>query len=68
MITAILTGAETSGNALTKILDAIGSVMKLSGDMLDYMTDNPIYAALLAVGFIGIGISVFQTIRGAARG
>ncbi len=62
----VVLASETSVNAMEKILGGVSSVMKLSGDMLMYMVDNPVYLFLLAVGFVGIGLNIFRKVRKAA--
>lgn len=64
----IVLNGEVTATALDKIMDAISAALKLSGDMLTYMVDNPIYVFYLACGFIGIGLAIFSQIRGTARG
>lgn len=66
MMYALLSGETTS--AMEKILGGVSSVMKLSGDMLTYMVENPVYLFLIAAGFVGVGLSIFRKVRGAAKG
>ena len=67
MWNVVLSGG-TDASAMDKILGAVSSVMKLSGDMLIYMVDNPVYLFLLAAGFVGVGLGIFRRVRNAARG
>lgn len=60
--------SETGASAMEKILGGVSSVMKLSGDMLTYMVDNPVYLFLIAGGFVGVGLSIFRKVRNAAKG
>lgn len=58
----------TTGNSLTKVMEAVPEVIGLAGDMLDAMVGNPILVVFIAVGFVGIGLSIFRKMKGAARG
>lgn len=68
MLNAILSGTEVTTTIWDNILNGVNTVMKLSGNMLEYMAENPVYGVLLGVGFVGIGLTVFSQIRGTARG
>ena len=67
MWNAVLAG-EASTSAMEKILGGVSSVMKLPGDMLTYMVDNPVYLFLIAAGFVGVGLNIFCRVRSAAKG
>lgn len=54
--------------AMERILGGISSVMKLSGDMLTYMVENPVYLFLIAAGFVSVGLGIFRKVRNAAKG
>lgn len=65
----VLNGEATATpSVLDNILNAIGFIMKLSGDMLTYMAENPVLVIYLAVGFISIGLAVFARVRRTAKG
>lgn len=69
MLNAILfSETVTTPTVMDNILDGMSNVMKLGGNMLTYMAENPVYATLLGIGFVSIGLSVFSMIRGTARG
>ncbi len=60
--------SDAGVSSMEKILGGVSSVMKLSGDMLTYMVDNPVYLFLIASGFVGIGLAIFEKVRNAAKG
>ncbi len=69
---ALLSGAEvpaeTVSNGLDNVLNNVSRVVQFSGDMLNVMLENPIYAFLFAVSFIGIGVGIVNLFRSGARG
>lgn len=67
MLTTVL-DSVSEPTAMEKILGGISSVMKLSGDMLTYMVDNPVYLFLIAAGFVSVGLAIFRKVRNSARG
>lgn len=64
MVAAVAEGA----NSFTKVVDAVPSVIDLSGKCLDAMVENPILVVFIAVGIIGLGLGVFKKMKRAARG
>lgn len=71
-VRALLNGAEGAADAasggLDNVLNNVTKVVEFSGDMLNAMLGNPIYAFLFAVSFIGIGVGIVSLFRDAARG
>ena len=68
---ALLSGAEVPAetvSGLDNVLNNVSKVVQFSGDMLNTMLDNPIYAFLFAVSFIGIGVGIVNLFRSGARG
>lgn len=71
---ALITGAEgavegaSSSGGLDNVLNNVTKVVEFSGNMLNAMLSNPIYAFLFAVSFIGIGVGIVSLFRSAARG
>lgn len=72
VVHALLSGTEgaveASTNGLNNVLNNVTKVVEFSGDMLNAMLDNPIYAFLFAVSFIGIGVGIVSLFRNASRG
>lgn len=71
-VRALLTGAEGAADAasggLDNVLNNVTKVVEFSGNMLNAMLSNPIYAFLFAVNFIGIGVGIVSLFRNASRG
>lgn len=59
---------EAVTNSLDTVLDNVTKVVSFSGDMLNVMLANPIYAFLFAVSFVGIGIGIVSLFRRGAHG
>ena len=58
-------GATTTG--MDAIITAVGSVLELSGTILNTITTNPILTFIFATGFVGIGVGVFAKLKHVAR-
>lgn len=65
---ALLSGTEGATTGLDNVLSNVTKVVQFSGDMLNVMLANPIYAFLFAVSFISIGVGIVSLFRNAARG
>lgn len=49
------------------ILASTSTLTTLVGDVFELMTANPLLTLFLAASVIGLGISVFKSIKGAAK-
>lgn len=70
-VRALLSGGDAaagSSGGLDNVLNNVTKVVQFSGDMLNAMLANPIYAFLFAVNFISIGVGIVALFRSAARG
>lgn len=71
-VRALISGAEgaveTTAGGLDNVLNNVTKVVEFSGNMLNAMLSNPIYAFLFAVSFIGIGVGIVSLFRSAAKG
>lgn len=69
MVRALLSGdGAVTTNSLDIVLDNVTKVVGFSGDMLNVMLANPIYAFLFAVSFVGIGIGIVSLFRRGSHG
>ena len=53
---------------MSAVMSAMDTVTSLMGKMWDLMTSNPLLAVFVAAGLIPVGISLFVSLRNAARG
>lgn len=67
IITAVAS-SEAGTSALDNVLNNVTRVVSFSGDMLNAILNNPIYAFLFATSFIGIGVGIVSMFRRGARG
>lgn len=51
---------------LENITAQISPVFTMMGELITSMFANPLFAFLMAVGFIGIGLRVFRKVKGAS--
>lgn len=58
-------GATTT--AIDTIIEAASKVVDFSGTCLTTMVSNPVYAFILASGFIGIGLALVRKLVNTAR-
>lgn len=58
-------GSTVTG--MDAIITAVGSVLELSGTILNTITGNPILTFIFATGFVGIGVGVVRMLKRAAR-
>jgi len=68
LVARALLSAEGATTGLDNVLSNVTKVIQFSGDMLNAMLANPIYAFLFAVNFISIGVGIVALFRSAARG
>ena len=59
---SILLTADTSGG-MEAVTTGITAIMNIASTMLNTITGNPIFAALFATGFIGIGIGIVKKLK-----
>ncbi len=53
---------------MDSIIAATATVTTMVGKVWDLMISNPLLTVFVAVSLIGVGISVFGQIKGAAKG
>lgn len=53
---------------MTAVMSALDTVVQLMGKCWDLMTSNPLLTLFVAAGLLPIGISIFVSLRNAARG
>lgn len=58
-------GAATS--VMETVISAASQVVEFSGTCLTAMVNNPVYAFILASGFVGIGLSLVKRLAHTAR-
>ena len=58
---------STTVTGMDAIITAVGSVLELSGTILNTITTNPILTFIFATGFVGIGVGVVRMLKRAAR-
>lgn len=52
---------------MTTLITAMGDVTDVVANIFDIMTANPYLLFILAAGLVTIGVSVFSSIKSAAR-
>jgi hypothetical protein len=52
---------------MAAVTGAISTVGDLVGGVFDIIIENPVLIVFLAAGLVGVGISIFRKLRGAAR-
>lgn len=62
------TSAVVTGGGMSAVLGAVDTVTQLLGKCWDLMTSNPLLTLFVAASLLPIGISIFVSLRNAARG
>ena len=53
---------------MSAVMSAMDTVIELSGKVWELMTSNPLLAVFVAASLIPVGVTIFVSIRNAARG
>ena len=53
---------------MAAVMSAMDTVIDLSGKVWELMTSNPVLAVFVAASLIPVGVTIFVSIRNAARG
>lgn len=56
-----------SGAGMSAITTGVTDIMGVVSSMISEITSEPILAALLAAGFVGVALKLFKKIKRAAR-
>lgn len=52
---------------MSAVISAVDTISSLVGKVWDLMTANPVLTVFVAAGLLGVGVTVFGLIKGAAR-
>ena len=58
----------TTAGGMAAVMSAMDTVIDLSGKVWELMTSNPVLAVFVAASLIPGGVTIFVSIRNAARG
>lgn len=64
----MLAGEGVTPTAISTVIDAMADVFNLVGTVVTQITTQPILLFCLAAGMVPIGISIFRSLKRAARG
>lgn len=63
-----LTGEGVTPTAMETVIAAMSDVFSLVGTVVTQITSQPILLFCLAAGMVPVGISIFRSLKRAARG
>ena len=61
-------GVQVAKTAMEAVIAAMSDVFTLSGNVITQITNQPILLFCLAASLVPVGISIFRSLMGVARG
>lgn len=65
MLTVLTTGGATGG--IDSVMDAANSLVTFAGNLFSTIIANPILVVFVGASFVGIGLTIVQQLKSAAR-